>query len=66
MRTSCAMMAASVMPPTKEEGVEVYGVVEARGFVAYDWGYLEQSCAKCCFTVVGSMAHIKEKWGDSG
>ena len=66
MRISCAMMATSVIPPTKEEGAEVDGAVKARGVVIYDWGCLDQSCAKLCLTVAVSMTHIKKKkWGDS-
>ena len=66
MCTSCAMMVSSVTPPVEEEGAEVDGAVGAGGAVVYDWGCLERSCAKLRLTVVASMTHIKEKWGDSG
>ena len=35
MHTSCAMMASSVTPPTKDEGAEVDGAVEAGGVTVY-------------------------------
>ena len=31
MRTSCAMMASSVTPPTEDEGAKVDGAIEAGG-----------------------------------
>ena len=41
MRTSCAMMASSVIPPAEDEGTEVDGAVEAGGAAVCVWGYLE-------------------------
>ena len=38
MRTSCAMIALSVTPPTEDEGVKVDGVVEAGGAAVTVWG----------------------------
>ena len=66
MRTSYAMMALSVTPPAREEGTEMDGAVEAGGVAVYVWGYLKRSCARLYLTVAASMAHIYEKWGDSG
>ena len=60
------MMASSVTPPAEEEGEEVDGAVEAGGAVVSVRGYLKQSCARLHLTVAASMAHIYEKWGDSG
>ena len=59
-------MALSVTPPTEEEEAEVDGAVEARGAAVSVRGYLERSYARLHLTVVASMAHIYEKWGDSG
>ena len=36
MRTSYAMMAPSVTPPSEEEGTEVDGAVEVEGATVYD------------------------------
>jgi len=66
MRTSYAMMVSSVTPPVEEEGAEVDGAVGAGEAVVCNWGCLKRSCAKLRLTVAASMAHIKEKWGDSG
>ena len=66
MRTSYAIMASSVTPPTEEEGVEVDGAIEAGGATIYIWGCLERSFAKFRLTVAASMAHMNVKWGDSG
>ena len=64
MRTSYVMMVSSVTPPTKEEGAEVDGVVEARGVVVSVRGCLEWSYARPRLMVAASMAHMK--WGDLG
>ena len=65
MCIGCAMMASSVTPPTKEEGAEVYGAVEAGGAAVFIQSCLDQSCTRLRLTRVASMAHIYEKWGDS-
>ena len=59
------MMALSVTPPA-EEGAEVDEAVEVEGAVVSVRGYLERSCTRLLLTVVASMAHIYEKWGDLG
>ena len=51
MRTSYAMMASSVTPPTKDEGDEVDGVVEARGVAVSVRGRLGLSYASLRRTV---------------
>ena len=66
MRSSCAMMASSVTPPTEDEGTEVDGAVEARGAAVTIRGCLGLSCAALCRTIASSMAHMNVKWGDSG
>ena len=61
MRTSCAMMPSSVTTPTKDEGVEVDGMVEAGGAAVSIQGYLGLRCAAFHRRVVASMAHMKVK-----
>ena len=56
MRTSCAMMASSVIPPAKDEEVEVDGVVEAGGAAFCVWGCLGLNCAVLHQTVAAFMA----------
>ena len=56
MRTSCAMMASSVTPPTEDKGA-----VEAGGAAISIRGCLSLSCAALYQTVVASMAHMKVK-----
>ena len=58
MCTSCAMMASSVTPPTKDEGAEVDGAVEAGGVAESVRGCLGLSCASLRRTVIASMAYI--------
>ena len=43
MRTSCAMMASSVIPPIEDEGAEVEGAVEVRGAAVSIRGCLNRS-----------------------
>ena len=64
MRTSYAMMASSVTPPTEDEGAEEDGVVEAEGATVCVWGCLSLNYAVLCRTIATSMAHIYKKWGD--
>ena len=66
MRTSYAMMASKVTPPTEDEGAEVDGAVEDGGAAISGRGYLERSYARLHLTVAASMAHINVKWGDLG
>jgi len=66
MRTSYGIMASNVTPPAEEEGAEEDGAVEAEGAVVCVWGYLGLNCVVLRQTVATSMAHIYEKWGDSG
>ena len=56
MRTSCAMMASSVTPPTEDEEVEVDGAVEVGGAAVCVWGYLSLNCAVLHRIVATSMA----------
>ena len=56
MRTSYAMMASSVTPPTEDKGA-----IEAGGAAISVRGCLGLSCAALCQTVVASMAHMKVK-----
>ena len=66
MHTSYAMMALSVTPPTKDEGMEVDRVVEAGGAAVSVLGCLGRSCAALRQAVATSMAHLNVKWGDPG
>ena len=66
MCTSFVMMASNVTPPTEEKGAEMDGAIEVGGAAVSVWGCLERSCARLRLTVAASMAHIYEKWGDSG
>ena len=66
MHTSYAMMASSVTPPAKDEGVEEDRAVEAEGAAVYVWGCLGLNCVVLRRMVAASMVHIYEKWGDSG
>ena len=61
MRTSCAMMASSITPPTDDEGAEVDGAVEAGGAAVFVWSYLDLSCASLRRTIIAFMAPITEK-----
>ena len=61
MRTSCAMMASSVTPPTDDEGAKMDGAVEVGGDAVYVWGHLDLSCASLHQMVAASMAPIKKK-----
>ena len=61
MRTSYAMMASSVTPPTEDEGTKVDGAVKAGGAVVCVWGYLDLSCASFRLTVAASMVLITVK-----
>jgi len=61
MCTSYAMLASSVIPPTKDEGVEVDGAVEAGGVAVFVWGCLDLSCVALRLMVAASMAPIMEK-----
>ena len=58
MRTSCAMMALRVTPPTKDEGAEVDGAEEARGVAVSIRGHLGLSCTSLRQTIAASMALI--------
>ena len=58
MHTSSAMMASRVTPPAEDEGMEVNGAVEARGFTVFVWGRLGLSYASFWLTVAASMALI--------
>ena len=60
------MMASSVMPPIEDEGAEMDEAVEAGGVAISVQGRLGLSCALLHRMVAASMAHITEKWGDSG
>ena len=66
MCTSYVMMALSVTPSAEDEGAEEDGAVEAKGATVCVWGCLSLNCAVLRRMVVASMAHIYEKWGDSG
>ena len=66
MRTSYAMMALRVTPPTEDEGAEVDGAKKAGRVVVSIWGHLDLSCTSLCQTIAASMALIIVKWGDSG
>ena len=55
------MMASSVTPPAKDEGVEVDGAVEVEGVAVSVWGCLSLSCASLHRMVAASMAHITGK-----
>ena len=61
MRTSCAMMASSITPPTEDEGAKVDGALEAGGVAVSVRGRLGLSCASLHRKVVASIAHITEK-----
>ena len=65
MRTSCAMMASSVIPPIEDEGAEVEGAVEVRGAAVSIRGCLNRSWASLHLTVALSMAPMTEKWGNA-
>ena len=55
------MMASSVTPSAKDEGVEVDGAVEVGGIAVCVWGYLDLSCAALRLTIAVYMAPIIEK-----
>ena len=61
MRTSYAMMASSVTPPTENEGAEVDGAVEVGEAAVCVWGCLGLSCATLRLTVAASMVPIMKK-----
>ena len=60
------MKASSVTPPAEDKGVEVDGAVDAEGAAVCVWGCLGLNCVVFRRMVATSMAHIYEKWGDSG
>ena len=64
MRTSCAMMASSVTPPTEDEGAKVDGAIEAGGAAITIQGCLDRSCVVLLLMIAASMAHMNVKWGD--
>ena len=61
MRTSCAIMASSVTPPTEDERAEVDGVVEVGGVTVSVRGRLDLSYASLRRTVATFMAHMTVK-----
>ena len=65
MRTSCAMMASKVTPPTKE-GAEVDGAEEAEEVAISICGRFGRSWASLRLTVTAFMADMTEKCVDSG
>jgi len=65
MLTSCAMMALRDIPPAKE-GAEVDEAEEAGGVAILVRGHFSRSWASLHLTVATFMAHMTEKYGDSG
>ena len=61
MRTSCAMMALRVTPPTEAEGAKVDGAVEDGEVAISIWGRLGLSYASLLLTIAASMALITMK-----
>ena len=61
MRTSCAMMALRVTPPTEAEGAKVDGAIKAGGVAVSIRGRLGLSCALLRQMVAASMALITVK-----
>ena len=55
------MTASRVTPPADEEGVDVEGVEEAKGFTVSVHSRFGRSWALLRLTVSASMAHIIEK-----
>ena len=64
MGGSCAIIASSVTPPTKEEGAEVDRAEGVR--VAIDLDRLEHSYASLRLTIPASIAPMTEKWSEEG
>ena len=60
------MIALSDTPPSKEEGADVDGAVEAEGVAISVRGRFGQSWASLRLTVVASMAHMTKKWSNMG
>ena len=58
------MMSSSVTRPVEEEGLDVDEVEGVGG--AAGQNRLDQNCASLCLTVAVSMAHITEKWSETG
>ena len=56
MHISYVMMASNVSPPSKDEGAEVDGAVEAGGVAICVWGCLGLNCAMLHQTVAAFMA----------
>ena len=60
------MIASRVTPPEEEEEADVDGAEEAEGVTISVCGYFGRSWASLRLMIVASMAHMTEKWGDSG
>ena len=60
------MIASRVTPPAEEEGADVDGVKEAGGVVVSVCGHFGRSWALLRLTVAASMAHMTEKWSETG
>ena len=64
MRFSCAMKASRVTPPTEVKGVEVDEAEGVGGVIILDC--LDRNCTSLRLMVAASMAHITEKWSETG
>ena len=60
------MTALRITPPADEEGTNVEGAKEAEWAAVSVCGCFDRSWASLHMTIAASMAHMTEKWGDTG